>query len=387
MKLKRLIFCAVCAAIPAAVALALWSHVGVAADMQRTRDFPVYGGDESEFAIDAEILVRSGIPYRKELETLGNTLALRPQLRLENETGIFVSPDGLMKNIDPPVEAYVEENIKGIIRFAEWARINRRQTYVALIPTASAIMQRNLPQHAESVVVNQRQFIEDVYSRLSGSATTVDVYSALWQKQSQYIYYRTENNLTSLGGYYVYAAMTSRMGLGQAKINEFDIEYADNAFYGDLYRESGYRDVMPDSVSLFRYAPNNRVAHEFLVTKTDGISYKTYHTLFPQSAAAFGNGLDVFFGGISAVTDIKTASQYSSNLLVFGDKTALAYLPFIANNVNRVTLADLFHGKSELSSVNIDDYDKIIFAYGVESFMHTNNPSRASAWADDSIYG
>lgn len=382
MNLKRIIFCALCAVLPAMVAATLWYYEGVLEDWRRGEVLPVYDGDVNGFAIEAENLVKAGIPYNKELAKFGGLLVSQPHLYSTSGTEIFLSPDGLMKNIDPPVDAYVEENIKGITKFAEWARQNYQQTYVAIIPTASAIMQKNLPPYAQSVMVNQRQFIEDVYSGLSASATTVDIYSALWQRQNQYIYYRTENNLTPLGGHCVYAVMTSRLGLGRSQINQFDIEYANNAFYGDLYRESGYRDVVPDSISLFRYGNQNRVEHEFLVVKTDGESYKTYHTLFPKSAAQAGGELDVFFGGVSAVTDIYTASQYSSSLLVFGDKTALAYLPFIANNVKRVTLVDLFHDKSRLSSVNIEEYDKILFAYGVESFMHTNNPSRAAAWVE-----
>lgn len=379
MNLKKLIFCAVCAAIPAAVISAAWGFSGASRVLQ-DQELPAYDNNASVVAIEAENLIRAGMPYRKELAKLGSSLVSQPQIRYAaDETGIFFSPNGLMKNIDPPLEEYVDKNIKGIAEFADKARQNRQQTYVALIPTASAIMQSNLPPYAGSVMVNQRQFIEDVNSRLSAAATSVDAYSALWQRRNQYIYYRTEDNLASLGGYWVYSAMLSRMGLGQANLGQFDIEYANNAFYGDLYRGTGYRDVVPDSVSLFRYSRGNRVPHEFLVTKTDGESYKIYHTLFPKSAAQLGGELDVFLGGMSAVTDIQVSSQYSSRLLVFGDKTALAYLPFIANNVQRVTLVDLSRDAGGFSSVNIEDYDKVLFAYGVESFMRTDIPSRASS--------
>lgn len=294
------------------------------------------------------------------------------------QNGIFIGQNGLMKNIDPPITAYVQENTDGIIEFAERMREESIPVYVALIPTSGAILQRDLPRYAQSVMVNQKKLIDDAYGKIAGSASTVDVYGALINRQQQYIYYRTENNLTALGGYFVYAAMIGRLEIGVPALSQFDIDYAETEFYGDLCEQSGYRDISPDFISLFRYGAANRSSHEYLVTHINGGETKTYHTLFPKHTAVIGHELDVYLGGISAVTDIRTSTASSARTLVFGDKTAKAYLPFLANNCSRVTLVDLFHSPQELSSVDILQYNRIIFAYGMESFLHTNIPSRAT---------
>lgn len=378
INIKKLIFLILSAAIPLTVFISSYSI----ADMEAI----YYDTGGGSTAILAERLIRRGIPFREELLWLNGKLgsyAGRHEIVPQSygypakQNGIFVGGDSLMKNIDPPIEAYVRENTEGVVKIAENMRQYRVQTYLMLLPTSGAILQQNLPYKAQSVMVNQLKFIEDVYGGVSVGAITIDAYSALIARQNQYIYYRTENNLTSLGGFFVYSAMLTRMAIGKAEFNQFDIDYADSAFYGNLCEETAYTDIKPDVISLFKYSEANRAPREFLVTRKGGGQVKTYHTLFPEQAAVFGKELDIFMGGMSALTDIKTSLQHAPKILVFGDKTAIAYIPFLANNASRVTLVDLFYDKSEFDGINPEDYDKIVFAYSVESFMHTNNPSRA----------
>lgn len=378
----KVLFCALLALIPA---------VMLASVMDKGGAYVYFSLSELKsgaFTIGTEWAVRNGIPFRESLITINDRVKMaggrRELVARESgyparQNGVFVGGGGLMRNIDPPVERYVDANISGIAEFAEAMRQDRKQTYLMLIPTSGAILQHQLPPYAGSVMVNQLGFIEDVYGRVSGAATTIDAYSPLIARQGQYIYYRTEDNLTALGGYYVCAAMLSRMGLGRADLNQFDIDYVNDRFYGDLYDETGYADVTADLISVYRYSIQNRVPHEYLVTHAGDGGTKTYHTLFPEHAVTLGGAPDIFLGGMSAVVDVKTASQYSGKLLIFGDKTALAYMPFLVNNCERVTFIDLSRKQSEFEHVDLMEYDKIIFAYGVESFMHTNNPSRVTA--------
>lgn len=379
MKPSKLLFCVLLALIPAVVFTSVWRQGNAGT-------FSLWDAGGGALTIEAEWLARSGIPFREQLTVISDRIKMvgghreivaRSYGYPSKQNGVFIGNGSLMRNIDAPIERYVDQNIQGVAEFAEAMRQNRKQTYLVLIPTAGAIMQQKLPRYASSVMVNQYGFIEDVYGRVSGAATTVDAYSPLIARQGQYIYYRTEDNLTPLGGYYVYAAMLSRMGLGKADFNQFEIDYVNNRFYGDLSDETGYTDVTPDLISVYRYSPTNRTPHGFLVTHSGSAETKTYHTLFPEHAVTLGGELDIFLGGISAVTDIRTSSQHSGRVLIFGDKTALAYLPFLSNNCEQATLLDLSRGKSELGQVDPLNYDKIIFAYGVESFMHTTIPSRA----------
>jgi alginate O-acetyltransferase complex protein AlgI len=294
------------------------------------------------------------------------------------QTGFFVGEGYIMRNISPPAEAAVRANIEHVVEFAENIRQYRAQTYLMLVPGSGAILQQRLPDYASSVMVNQRQFISEVYGAVSGAAITIDAYSPLIQRQTQYIYYRTEDNLTALGGFYVYAAMLQRMALGEADFNQFGTEYRETDYFGNLADEAGRRGAEPDHIAIYPYGGTNRPPLEAVVrhTDSDGES-KVYHTLFPAEAAALGGPMDIFLGGLSPVTDITSSRPLGARVLLFGDRTALSYAPFLAANCARVTIVDLSYPVQALAQINPADYDKIVFAYGADTFMHTNDPAKA----------
>lgn len=389
MRRVKIITLIIFAIVPAFTLLAAYSY---------DREFPqkvMAPASVSHLGLYLERVIRDSFPFNKQLLNMRNRINLsggRREIVTQvyglpvKQNGIFVSENGLMKNIDEPVETYVNMNVAGIADFAEELSQDRVQTYFMLIPTSGAILQQNLPGYADSVMVNQRSFIDDVYSRISGSAVTVDAYSALFAMRNQYIYYRTENNLTSLGGYSVYSALLSRLGLGQAQISQFDVDYVSGSFYGDLSAESGYTSISPDTVSLLRYSPLNRRSHEFMVTHISARGRKTYHTLYPAHMAASGNMLDIFIGGLSPITDITASTGYTAKILLFADRTAISYAPLLANNCERLTIANLSSYNFMLDDISLKDYDKVVFAFSVESFMQMPEPSRAASFFSDYMW-
>lgn len=338
--------------------------------------------------------VRAGIPFGLQLQQLGLDLRMLGGQREQNR--IFISNEGLMRNIDPPIGAFVEENVQSIGSFAQHLTSysdGKVNTYLAVIPTAGGVLQQNLPRYAQSQMVDQQRQIEDAYRGvITSGVRTVDAYSALYNRREQYIYYRTDNSLTALGGYYVYVALGRRLGLSNRSLSQFGIEYVDHAFYGDLYQAPAgsvgewggttapYRRVQPDTISLFRYHGNR----EYLVTRRGSGEEQVYHTLYPKQKMELGNELDIYLGGASAVTEIRSSGPYVGRLLILGDKSASACLPFLVNHYQRVTLVDLYRaGRAEIAAISPEQYDAVLFVYGIESFIHTNNPAQVKhiRWA------
>ena len=311
---------------------------------------------------------------------LHNTLA-QWQLRLRlwggqrEQEGIFICGDTLLKHTDPPIDWYVRKNTQALQSFAQNMGVN---TCLTLIPTASAIYQEKLPPYAFSQMYNQKQFIDEIYNQLSGQVTVVDTYTALFNQRNEYIYYRTENNLTALGGYYVYTAMGGKLGIENSSYSQFDIRYVGEGYKGDLYKTLPYKDVQPDTFPLFHYISGLR---EYTVTHKTTDGEKSYRSLYPLHVWELWNDTDVYLGGLSAVVDIRTSASGRielPSLLVLGDKTALAYLPFLANHYQRITFLDLFQlTDAQYEEIMPDQYAQVLFAYGVETFMHTDIPLRA----------
>ncbi|WRS27089.1 DHHW family protein [Oscillospiraceae bacterium MB08-C2-2] len=317
-----------------------------------------------------EAYVRENIPFREELRRLG--LDLRYAGGSREQSGIFLNENGLMKNFDQPNPqlGYTQRNTDSILAFSEALDI---PAYMAVIPTACAVRQQYLPTFAQPV--NQKKMIEEIYSQVTGHIATADVYSTLFNHGDEYIYYRTDDRLTALGGYYAYTVLGQRLGIDNRAYSQFDIQYVTNSYDGPLYRLSPYKNVNPDSVQVLRYSQTDR---QYLVNHW-GENPNTYNTLYPTHLAQLGQESRVYLGGLSGVTDVKAVSSDKSqrSLLVFCDESTLPFITLLANHYSRITLIDLFQAtEADYEDIELDEYSQVLFAYGIETYTHTNIPSR-----------
>jgi len=308
---------------------------------------------------------------------------------------IFISGDELIPVLDPPFDYLVSENTQAILEFAQQSRPH---VYTMIIPTVSAIRQQSLPSFFLGQSVNQRQFIDQVYSEMLGSVatiddytsemlgrvTTIDAYTALFNAREQYIFYRTQNNLTSLGGFHLYYALGQSGRLlestARPSLQRYDVEHVMYNFFGDLYARSPFQNARGDILSIFRYR-RTPMPREYIVTIHQNGQARTYHTLFPlHNLDLEGREMDIFLGGRGAKTVITTSSTFPNNLLVVGDHTALAFVPFLANHYRTVTLLDLSQMRGEdflavARQIERDFYDQILIAYSIETYMHYPYPA------------
>ena len=327
------------------------------------------GASIPEFSEELEQRAKSSFPFKSFFGQLRLNLLLFSGQQEQN--GIFINSSGLLRRIDQPDNAVIAHNIETINFFADEARAWGKPVFVTALPSAAAIYRQNLPPFSSTV--NQRQYIDDIMAGISGHATAVNMYSHLDSHRRQYIYYRTEDNLTSLGGFYVYSNLISRMlNIEPPSLRNYNLTYPVRGYYGDLYQISPYNEVEPDTLTLFHYTSYDR---EYTITHSSLTTRKTYHTLYPEHLAALGNETDIFLGGLSAITDIGSSAPYTRKLLVFGDKSALAYAPFLANHYRQLTIVDLFNPELTISDISLQDYTQVLFAYNAEVLMTKELPA------------
>ncbi len=293
----------------------------------------------------------------------------------QEQNGVFISGDTLMLNVQPPKDLKDANTnmqaIKGFVRNFECP------SYLMLIPTASAIQQKKVPHYAE--IYDQKAFIDEAYRRLSGLVNAIDVYPTLFSHQDEYLYYRTDNTITGLGGYYVYTAVSKKMGDWRVRgLEEFDVDHMDYNYYGDLYKRSPYREITPDRVSAYIFSKYRRY---YIVTHYDADGSRRYYTLYPSWKKQLGGTMDVLLGGMSPVIDISvTNSQQGSRLLLFTDRSVQSYLPFLLINYGRVTIVDTEKATAEqLKNISVKNYNQVLFAYSVDSFVLSSQLSTLSA--------
>lgn len=279
----------------------------------------------------------------------------------EEQNGIFITENGLIEDIPEGNAAVIDANIAGIASYIAGAGT---PASVMLIPTAAAVKQSELPANAE--LYNQKALILSVYSRLAHVAGSADAYAELFGSREETIYYRTASQLTGLGGYCVYRALAARLGLTAHRFDEFEIENLAVDYRGDLYERSGYRQVQPDLLSLYRYASSSRIGT--VTCLRDGVPY-LYATLYPTHLEALGRPGDVVLGGDCERLDISFSAHRGSSLLLFADETARAYLPFLSTHYRRLTVIDpRLTTADTLAAVDPADYDRMVFACSVKAF-------------------
>ena len=281
--------------------------------------------------------------------------------------GVLVGDTMLMKNVEEPDEEMTSKNRQSIMDFASF---REHPTYVMLLPTACAIKQQELPEYIS--LFNQRSFIDGVYSEMSGTVSVVDTYLKLLSGMEEYIYYRTTDNLTAMGGYLVYEQLGKRLGISPLRtLDQFDIDYSDDYFYGELYDQLPVDRIKPDRVLMYRFSKYRR---EYQVTHYRDGESKSYYTLFPEFVADLPDRTtsnDLILGGLSPVITLKSSTSNDNSLVIFADETVLSYIPYLLVHYSDIAIIDVEHATPEdLAAVDLDSYNQVLFGVSVDTFMH-----------------
>ncbi len=277
--------------------------------------------------------------------------------------GVYVGDEYLLADISDNNPLETEQTVNSL--YNRIADIHPH-TYFMIIPTSTAIKQEEINVQSTRLF-NEREFINNVYENISDIASTIDVYSPLFSSREQYTYYRNDKGLTSLGGYYVYQALVSRLGISPTPLNEFTVRYLPDGYYGELAAAAEYYNLPADTISFYTEATpstNYSVTH----IKDDN-TYRRYYTLFPEYISDIELSPNVILGGYSSIIEIDSTQDYYENCLVIGDFTAISYLPFMASHFNRLTFLSYDAPQSIAEQISYDDYDRVVFAMSIESIL------------------
>ena len=319
--------------------------------------------------------------YFQENLSIRQTLQnLSLQLRLlggnRELEGIFLANDGLIQNFSATTDTSVyQRNTQSLLEFVQ---TTRTPCALVLIPTACAIYQDQVPDYAPIEKTNQKLFIEETTKAFAGLATGVDVYTPLYDARDQYLYYRTDDNLTTQGGFVVYQTLAKRLGLTPKEEKDFALDNLGEQYYGPLYDQWGYGGVKPDVIIAWRYVSQVRA---WQVDHWLRYENRTYYTLYPTEAIVEGEEINGILGGRSPkITITALGSGVKGSLLVLGDRITLSYLPFLAVHYQTITFADTsLLTDSEIQALNPEEYDQVLFSYGLDTYLNTSEPYRASA--------
>ncbi|MBQ8788106.1 MAG: hypothetical protein IJZ58_01135 [Oscillospiraceae bacterium] len=311
-----------------------------------------------------ESSISLSIPFRENLSNLMDGIRyLSGVRRFEN---IYIGSEGsLLPDIEKPSSRIFSVAENYLLSFAEK---NQIKPYFMLVPTSSAILQQEINTFAAEDFYNQRNMINNIYSRFRGDVRTTDIYQTLYDHRDEYIYYHTENLPTSLGGYYIYGELCNRLGIEQNTMDSFSAAYVAHGFYGSLATDFFKPYSTPDFVSFYEYTEKIDTVIEYKnANGTSGIS----KNFFIYDENKFSNKTDMVLGNLSPIIEItgSGSSGLSGSILIFGDESAKSWLPFLSTNYERITFVQLNSSNENLlSEIYPKDYDQVLFAYSTADF-------------------
>lgn len=277
---------------------------------------------------------------------------------------IYIGNNGsLIKDIKHPTSRTYSTAKNNILSFAER---NKIKPYFMLVPTSAAILNQEISSYANENIFNQRNMINRMYSDLGSNVRTADIYQTLYDRRGEYIYYHTEDLPTSLGGYYIYKELCNRLGIEENSIDGFSVSYYSHGFYGSLSNNFFVNYTKADFISLYEYIEKKQ-ALTIKYHDLNGIS-RVSHDIFVYNKN-FEDKTDIVFGGLPSKMEITSENSGEGTILIFGDKTAKSWLPFLVSNYKEITFVDLNSSTKEmLSKLNTESYDQILFVYSTAVF-------------------
>lgn len=324
----------------------------------------------NEYQQDINNKVKNRFPLAEFFSELQLKLFLASGQQEQN--GIFISKSGLIKRITNENPEISTRNINAIIEFSDTFKdmYNPTPVFVSILPTSAAILQDNLPLFSNTI--NQKAYIDNAYAVLAGKTYTVNTYQTLMDNRRQYIYYRTENNFTALGGYFISQQFIKKMLNVEAPSRaSYNLSYPKTNFYGSLFKLSPYSEIEADTITLFHY---NKFDREYIIRHFSDIGSKVYHSLYTTHLSYLNKPMNIYFGGLSPVVEISSTAPFDRSLIIFADQTALAYVPFLASFYSRITIVNLLQPDFLLQgnmNIRAYEYDQILFAFSTETIMNT----------------
>ena len=305
-----------------------------------------YMTEAEDYASDQAVLRDAWVG----LKALGEVLSGKQ----ENNGIYFAEDDTLIRRVEEPEKALLEENIGKLHDFASQAEV---PVYFGLIPTAATIWQHKLPEGAPSA--DEKAWTDWLYSR--SGAENIDIASALGSHSGEDIFYRTDHHWTTLGGYYGANAILKAMGLEELNISDYTPKTVSDSFLGTNYSSAGAWWIAPDTISTYVPEEGKEVISNFTGREEQG-------SLYVAAQLEVKNKYAYFLGGNQPLCVIHSQAD-GQKLLVIRDSYSDCLAPFLTERFSEVHLFDLRYNRlSPLDYIRENEIDAVLVLYSFDTF-------------------
>ena len=330
---------------------------------------------DGSFMKDYETFITDQFPNRSFFMGV-KTAAERLRGRMD-DNGVYFGKEGyLFGKYDGDIfeSETAKNNISAVSEFVKLYadKFGKEHFKVALAPSSSEILKDKLPAYAP--VYNQTGFIDKIKKEV-GEDYVIDLGENLKKHTNEYIYFRTDHHWTTLGAYYGYESIASRLGLEVQPLEELKAETVSDDFLGtyDSKVNTGITGgVEADSITIYTSAEIDKAGMMW-----DNDKDKSFDSIYKMDALKGKDKYTVFFGGNHSVTDIKTENKTGKTLLIIKDSFAHNLAPFLIKDYDRIIMLDLrYFNKSLKKYLTDNEITDLLVLYSTPDFAEDANIGR-----------
>ena len=196
------------------------------------------------------------------------------------------------------------------------------------------------PANYTDYTANQKEYFDDVASRLDSGITSIDIDSVLAKHTEEPIYCRTDHHWMPLGAYYASQEFAKAAGVDFKDLGTYK-PVTISGFVGTMYAFSGGDiNIKNDPEDFTYYIPDN-----YSKCKTD--FYDTYFnfdytgTYFKEVGDPQSNAYLTFFGGDEQIVKVRTNVKNGRKLIVIKDSYGNAEPGYYMGSFEEIYIVDM----------------------------------------------
>ena len=196
------------------------------------------------------------------------------------------------------------------------------------------------PANYDSYTANQKEYIDDLSSRLSKDIKIVDADTVLSRHTEENIYCRTDHHWMPLGAYYAAQEFAKTAGVDFKELSTFKPQTIEG-FVGTMYAFSGGDiNIKNDPEDFTYYIPDNYDKCKTDFYDTD-FTYDYTGSYFKQVGDPQTNAYLTFFGGDEQIVKVRTNVKNGRKLLLVKDSYGNAVPGFLMNSFEEIYITDM----------------------------------------------
>lgn len=196
--------------------------------------------------------------------------------------------------------------------------------------------------------------ISETYSFMPSDVKSVDVTVRLAAHNSEYLYFRTEPNWTSMGAYYAAEEFCETAGITLPDLSKYR-EYRFTGYVG-AFRKIMQTESLIDFPDYVAFYLSDGMKNEQTITAR--LSSEEYITYDSPSVSQARMGTDIFIGAYFSQTIIEGDAQNGKVMMIVGDEYAKAFAAWMIPCFEKIVLIDprYFAGSDVEFMRMFDDY-------------------------------